>query len=76
MDKEFKDDLKQCCLYRWNTMIGSLSVSTIRDRENFALQVVGREFGVRPTSSELNNLTLEEDKKLVRELVSHLLANR
>ena len=76
MNEEYKDDLKQCCLYRWNTMIGSLLVSTIRGRENFALQVVGRELGARPTSSELNNLTLEEDKKLIRELVSHLLANR
>ena len=67
MNIEYKDNLKKCCLHRWDGFF---------DKFDLATKVVNAELGSRSFSSELNNLTVEEEFELVRDLILYLLSNR
>ena len=67
MNEEYKENLKQCCLHRWDGTF---------DKQDFARRVVNAELGARSLSSELNSLTWEEDHELIEELILELLSKR
>ena len=67
VDKEYKDNLMQCCFYRWDGWV---------DKQDMARKVVNAELGARTFSSELNSLTREEECELTEELVLELLSKR
>ena len=67
MDEGYKDNLKQCCLHRWDDWI---------DKQDLARKVVNTELGARTLSSELRNMPWEEECELIEELVLHLLSKR
>ena len=67
MDEEYKENLKECCLHRWDGFF---------DKQDLARRVVNAELGARNFSSELNSLVWEEERELTEELVLHLLSVR
>ena len=67
MDEEYKDNLKQCCLHRWDGFF---------DKYDLAVRVVNAELGARNFSSELNSLNFQEEHDLTKELILHLLSSR
>ena len=71
----YRNKFRQRCLDRWDNSLGSLLVSATYNKVNFAVGVVRMEVESRG-SSDLNILTLEEDRRLFEELVLYLLAKR
>ena len=76
MDKKWKDRLKRCCLDRWDNTHHNLILLTMQAKEDFALIVVNAELESMFPRYRIDTLTLQEDKKLFKELVLHLLSNR
>ena len=67
MDEEYKDNLKQCCLNRWDAWV---------DKEAMARSVVNTQLGAISLSKELKDMPWEKEYQLIEELVLHLLSNR
>ena len=67
MNEEYKENLKQCCLHRWDGTF---------DKQDFARRVVNAELAGKTLSAELNFLSWEEESNLIEELVLELLSKR